>query len=81
MEKHHLFILLSRYFYAGASCNSMLARQHMKKKKKKKVAKHARGNCHFPEKKEKKKLSILGGHTISPDCGRLKIEDKIHQKR
>ena len=52
MEKHHLFILLSHHLYAGASCNSMLARQHLKKKKIKNMQEN---NCHFPKRKKPQK--------------------------
>ena len=39
-------------------------------------------NCHFPKRKKPQKndSSSWGVHTISPDCGRLKIEDKRHKK-
>ena len=60
MEKHHLFILLSHHLYAGASCNSMLARQHLKKKKRLKTCK--RIIVTSPREKTPRKTTLhLGG--------------------
>ena len=65
MEKHHLFILLSHHLYAGASCNSMLARQHLKKYIKKRLQNMRDNDCHFPKRKENNYNSSSWGVILS----------------